>query len=172
MPTPQKKPRGIRHYNFILFNSCQSQWGAHKQIFILMIIFIIYHRRRDVIQVLTWGGKDWKHKEANTQSIYCYFYSSQHVLHDPSWYIPFWLDSSTRMVINISDRMFLSQTLHGHVYNPLLSPPMADIQWFKHLLGPHICNDLNHGSMDWLQDARTTVPKSSGLICTSYIVTT
>lgn len=29
-------PRGIKHYHFILFSSCQSHWGVHKQI----IIFI------------------------------------------------------------------------------------------------------------------------------------
>lgn len=41
--------------------------------------------------------------------------------------------------------------------------------WFKHFFGPHICRNLNHGWMGWLQEARTIAPKSSGLICTSYI---
>lgn len=36
----------------------------------------------------------------------------------------------------------------------------------------HICRNLSYGSVDWLQEARTIVPRSSGLICTSYILTT
>ena len=83
------------------------------------------------------------------------------------------LYSNTDMLMNISDYTFHGQILHENICNPLFFPPKPDKQeMIQAFLGPHICRNLNHGSVGWLQDARTIVPKSSGLICTSYIVTT
>lgn len=60
-----------------------------------------------------------------------------------------------------------------NIYNPLsFSSNARYAEWFKHFLCPHperhICRNVNHGSVGWLQDAPTIVPKSSGLICISH----
>lgn len=58
-----------------------------------------------------------------------------------------------------------------------ISPSVPDTQNdSSNILGPftwcHICRNHKHGSVGWLRDVWTIVPKSCGLICTSYKLTT